>query len=182
MAEPYGVILADPPWTYTFATRKSELTGTGWHGDAGNHYPTMTLDAIKALPVADWAQPDAMCWLWAVNPMLPAAFDVMAGWGFTYKTTLTWAKTGKNGRPAFGMGYWLRGATEHVLIGTRGKVKPGVRNAVSWFAAERQEHSRKPDYVHDLIETYHPGPYLEMFARRPRAGWDSWGNEIGDAA
>ena len=179
---PYGVVVADPPWTYTFSTRTSEVAGTGWRGDAGNHYKTMTLDQIKALPVQDWASPDSVLWLWAVNPMLPAAFDVMQAWGYTYKTTLTWAKTGKNGKPAFGMGYWLRGSSEHVLLGVRGKVKPQVRNACSWFASPRMEHSRKPDHVLDLAERYSPGPYLEMFARRSRDGWDAWGDEIGDAA
>lgn len=174
----YGVVLVDPPWTYTSEGRPTEAPGAGWHGDASKHYPTMKLADIKALPVGEWAQADSMLWLWAVNSMLPQAIDVMSAWGFTYKTCLTWGKTTKAGMPAFGMGYWLRGATEHVLIGTRGKIKPGIRDARSLFLSERLEHSRKPDQVHELIERYHPGPYLEVFARRSRQGWSSWGNEL----
>ena len=178
----YGAILADPPWTYTFSTRTSEIAGTGWHGDVAHHYPTMTEKQLVELPVGDWAAPNSMLWLWAVNPILPKAFSLMSSWGFEYKTMLTWAKLGKNGKPAFGMGYWLRGSTEHVLIGVRGKITPQVRNVVSWFTAERLRHSEKPDYVHDLIESYTPGPYLELFARRPRPGWDCWGDQLEEDA
>lgn len=176
--EKYGAILADPPWTYTFATRATEKSGTGWHGGAANHYATMTRSDLQALPVGELAQEDSMLWLWVVNPLIGQGLELMEAWGFQYKTMLTWAKLGKNGRPAFGMGYWLRGASEHVLIGTKGKVKPQRRDVVSWFSAERMKHSQKPPYVHELIESYTTGPYLELFARGSRPGWDCWGNEL----
>src|SRR5690348_6289186 len=100
----FTTIVADPPWTYRFATRTSESAGTGWHGAAQRHYSTMTTAQIRQLPVADLADDNAVLWLWAVNPMITTAIDLADHWGFTYKGILTWAKTQKRhpDRPAFG--------------------------------------------------------------------------------
>lgn len=175
---PFGTIVVDPPWTYTHSTRTSEVSGTGWRGAAQRHYPTMTMDELRALPVAASAAPDSCCWVWAVNSQLQKGFDLLAAWGFTYKNMLTWAKTTGRGLPATGMGYWLRGATEHLLLGVRGKPTPRVRNAPTWFTAPVGRHSAKPDAAYSVIERVSPGPFLDVFARAPRAGWVVWGNEV----
>ena len=85
-AEQYGVIYADPPWSY-------QQKG---HGAACKHYPTMTPEEIKALPVANLAQENSVLFLWATFPNLPQALDVIEAWGFTYKTlALCWVKQNK---------------------------------------------------------------------------------------
>ncbi|MGH8580657.1 MAG: MT-A70 family methyltransferase [Gammaproteobacteria bacterium] len=105
---PFRTIVADPPWAYEL--RSEDLTHRG-----RPCYPSMSLAEIVALPVATFAHEDAMLWLWTTNTHLPAAFGVVESWGFTYKTTLTWAKDGP------GLGDWLRGQTEHCLLAVRGR-------------------------------------------------------------
>lgn len=182
----YRVILADPPWIYSYETRKSEIAGTGWHGAGERHYDTMKFDDIKQLDVAGVAADNAVLWLWCVNPLMPKAFELLLHWGFAYKGLLTWVKVTKSEplRPAIGNGYWLRGATEHLMLGVRGNIKPKVKNQPTWFMAPLAEHSRKPAEAYSIIERFSDGPYLEMFARPQnplfplRDGWDVWGNEI----
>lgn len=175
---PFACIAADPPWIYTHSTRKTEVPGTGWHGPGERHYPTMALNDIKNMPVASVTASDCICFVWTTNVMLRQGFDVLAAWGFDYRGMITWAKTDRAGRPFFGMGYWVRGATEHMIFGVRGKVKPLSKREVSYFTAPVREHSRKPDEAYSLIERLVPGPRLELFARRPREGWAVWGNEV----
>lgn len=185
-SERYSVILADPPWIYSYETRKSEIAGTGWHGAGERHYDTMKFEDIKALNVSNLASDNAVLWLWCVNPLIAKGFELMAHWGFTYKGLLTWVKVTKSLplRPAIGNGYWLRGATEHLMLGVRGNVKPKVKNQPTWFMAPPTEHSRKPMETYDIVERFSDGPYLELFARPRnslfpiREGWDVWGNEI----
>lgn len=174
----YGSIVVDPPWSFTFSTRKSEAGNNGWHGSTDRHYQTMKLDDLKQMPVADIASPDSVLWLWSVNALMDDAMVLMREWGYDYKNCLTWAKTNKSGAPAFGMGYWLRGASEHLLIGVRGKPKPLRRNVPTWFPAPIQRHSQKPDQAYDLIKSLSPGPHIDLFARAPRAGWTVWGDEV----
>lgn len=174
----YGTIMADPPWAFTFSTRKREDGLVGWRGSAGKHYPTMTEAAIRGLPVSELALPDSVLWLWACNSQMRQALRVMEAWGFEFKNVLTWAKVTKAGQPAIGMGYWLRGATEHLLLGVRGRPKPLVRNLPTWFSAPVGRHSEKPDEAYRMVELLSPGPRVELFARRLRNGWDRWGNEI----
>ena len=124
-----------------------------------------------------------MLFLWVVNSQLPRCLSVVEAWGFDYRGLITWAKTGKpggalDGRPHFGMGYWVRGATEHMVIGVKGKPKPQSRREVSWFAAPVGEHSVKPEEAYALVERLSSGPRLELFARRRRPGWEAWGNEV----
>lgn len=179
-AGPFRLIVADPPWRYSYSTRTSELDGTGWHGAQFKHYPTMTFAEIEALPVRDIAADNAVCALWIVNPLLPKCLKVLDAWGFDYRGTVTWAKTDKRTgtKPFFGNGYWVRGATEHLVFGVRGKVKPASRREVSWFAARVRKHSEKPAEPFDLFaRIVGGGPKLEMFARAPREGWITWGNE-----
>jgi N6-adenosine-specific RNA methylase IME4 len=157
------MILADPPWD----TRNQR----GCRG-ADRHYPLMTIAEISELPVAGLAAEDAHLWLWVTNADVFAQVAVMAAWGFSYRGCLTWIK------PRYGMGWYLRNQTEHVLLGVRGLAPMRFRGQGSWFYAPVQEHSRKPEERYAIIERCSPGPYLELFARRRRPGWDVWGNEV----
>lgn len=178
----YRVVYADPPWR--FATYSAK--GKGRSADA--HYDSMTLDEIKAMPVADWVAPDAVLLLWATDPLLPAALDVVRAWGFTYKTVgLYWAKLGKRASAeAFGpgdfftgLGFWTRANPEPCLLATRGKPKRRAFDVPKLLIAPRREHSRKPDQAYERIERLLEGPYLELFARASRPGWDAHGTEVG---
>jgi N6-adenosine-specific RNA methylase IME4 len=178
----YRVIYADPPWTFATYSRK----GKGRSPEA--HYDCMTLDDIKALPVADWAAEDCVLLLWTTDPLLEKAFDVIHAWGFTYKTVgFYWAKLHRGAPPLkfdrasffTGLGFWTRANPEPCLLATRGKPKRRSANVRKLVVSPRREHSRKPDEMYDHIEALCDGPYLEMFARGARPGWDSWGTEAG---
>lgn len=169
-----GTILADPPWH--FMTRSAKGEGRS----ASQHYTTNGIDEIKALPVAELAAENSILLMWMVDWCPAAALEVMAAWGFEHKTTaFTWAKQNKSGEEFFmGQGYWTRANPESCWLGTRGspmRLNADVRQLV---VAPIMEHSRKPDIFYDLIERLVGGPYLELYARRPRPGWISWGNEI----
>ncbi len=155
--------MADPPWDIP--------QNRGGRG-VDRHYPLMTLDRIAGLPVARMAADDAHMWLWTTNASMPEALELLQAWDFTFRSILTWIK------PRFGMGQYLRTQTEHVLLGTRGKAPMQFRAQGSWFYAPLQEHSHKPEEQYAIIERCSPGPYLELFARRPRPGWHVWGNEV----
>jgi len=135
----------------------------------------MSVEEIKALPVADLADPSgAHLYLWTTNRYLRDAFDVMAAWGFRYGQTVVWAK-----RP---IGSVLGGAfpanVEFILFGRRGVLAHKRRAKSAWWEWKRQRgHSMKPDAMLDLVEETSPGPYVELFARRARFGWDYWGDE-----
>ncbi len=172
---PYATILADPPWQFQNRTGKM----------APEHrrllrYPTLEVDEIAGLPVADIAAERSHLYLWVPNALLAEGLRVMAAWGFTYKSNLVWYKVRKDGGPdGRGVGFYFRNVTELVLFGVRGGMRtldPG-RRQVNLFSTQKREHSRKPDEIFDLIERCSPGPYLELFARFQRAGWDQWGNE-----
>ncbi|MBR9837053.1 MAG: DNA methyltransferase [Rhodobacteraceae bacterium] len=166
--------MADPPWR--FSTRSSKgVTRKG----AGGQYRTMSLADIIAMPVADIAAEDCLLWLWATNPMLPQAFEVMAGWGFTFKTAGHWAKTTRHGKLAFGTGYILRCAGEPFLIGTRGRPVT-TRSVRSVVMGPVREHSRKPEIAFKEAERLMPeARRIELFSREERPGWRSWGDETG---
>lgn len=171
----YSTILADPPWQFQNRTGKM----------APEHkrllrYPTMELKDIKALPIPSLAAANSHLYLWVPNALLQEGLDVMAAWGFTYKSNLVWYKIRKDGGPdGRGVGFYFRNVTEIVLFGVRGSVRtlqPG-RTQVNILSTQKREHSRKPDEIYDIIESCSPGPYLELFARFQREGWDQWGNE-----
>ena len=176
----YGAILADPRWAFELRSEKGEEKAPQ------AHYGCMDLDAIKALPVSHLAGGDCLLIMWATAPMLPQAIDTMAAWGFRFVSAGAWAKQSKTGQKwAFGTGYVMRSAAEFFLVGATGSptyLSRAIRNLI---VAPIREHSRKPDDMHLMIETLVAGPYLELFARSRRAGWDAWGNEttkFGDAA
>lgn len=158
----YKTIIADPPW---------ELDQRGNYG-AINHYSLLSLDKIKAMPVADLAQPNAHLYLWVTNGVLPYGFEVLKAWGFEFRSIYTWVK------PRLGLGNYMRNATEHVLFATRGKAPVLFKGQPTWGFFPLQEHSHKPEEFHRLVERLSPGPYLELFARRRQPGWDIWGNEV----
>jgi len=160
----YRTIVADPPWPY-------EGMSAPWRSAVTAHYDLMSLADIKALPVADMAEDASHLYLWAVLPQMRQAFDVMGAWGFTPSTMVTWCKPG----PGLGAGW--RGNTEHLLVGRRGNLRFDGVGRGTWFQASRLTHSRKPELFLDLIEEMSPAPRLELFARRNRLGWDTWGNE-----
>jgi N6-adenosine-specific RNA methylase IME4 len=170
----YGVITADPPWS--FAT----WSKAGQGKSASQHYAVMGLDAIKALPLADLAAPDCLLLLWATQAQLHQAFAVMQCWGFEFKSSGAWAKQSPTSASwAFGTGYLLRSAAEFFLIGTRGRPKPESRSERNLIVAPVREHSRKPDQAYEMLERMFPAKRrCELFARFSRPGWDQWGQEI----
>ena len=181
MLKKYNVILTDPPWHYR----------NRGNGHAGNHYPMMKTEEICRLRVRDLAADNCILAMWATWPCMRDAFQVIDAWGFSYVTGFPWIKITKPLRvdffgdirntPTYGTGHWVRGATEAILISTLGDVSPpaGAGNTLG-LISERLEHSRKPDSIYDYLEKFE-GPYLEMFARRLRYGWDQWGDQAPDA-
>ncbi len=171
----FATILADPPWR--FANRTGKVAPEHRRLD---RYSTMSLDAVKALPVADAAAKNAHLYLWVPNALLPDGLDVMSAWGFRYVSNIIWAKRRKDGGPdGRGVGFYFRNVTEILLFGVRGSLRtlgPG-RSQVNMIETRKREHSRKPDEQYELIEACSPGPYLEMFARHPNPGWVGWGDE-----
>lgn len=158
----FDIILADPPWEYDINTR----------GSPDDHYQVMQDQNIAEMKVP--AADDAILFLWATAPKLQEALDVMEAWGFEYKTHGIWIKD------KIGTGYYFRGQHELLLVGRKGNI-PAPQEATrppSIFHAERGQHSKKPELVHDLIEQMYPNrKYLEMFARSERKGWEAWGIE-----
>jgi N6-adenosine-specific RNA methylase IME4 len=138
------------------------------------HYETMTLESIMALnvPIAE----DAILFLWATNPKLKEALQIMESWGFEYKTNLVWVKE------RFGTGYYVRGQHELLLIGRKGNITvPNEEDRPSSvLQVPAREHSHKPDEVYNLIEKMYPNnSKLELFARgQQRQGWTKWGAEV----
>jgi N6-adenosine-specific RNA methylase IME4 len=166
----YAVLYADPPWHFELYNEES-----GIERAAGNHYPTMSLDEICAMPILNLATPDAALFMWTTGPHLRESFDVLASWGFEYKTHIVWVKD------KIGLGYFVRNQHELLLVATRGDMpSPSPANRPpSVIHAPRREHSRKPDAAYEMIERMYPSlPKIELFARHERPGWAAWGNEI----
>jgi N6-adenosine-specific RNA methylase IME4 len=199
MSKRYRTIVADPPWpmpatgkttrgetdsrgTYT-AKSGRVVDGTWWGRHRGGSvrlpYTTMTLDEIRALPVGGLAESDAHLYLWTTNRFLWDARAIAESWGFTFSTLLTWCKTPMG--IGFGGAYTL--TSEFVLFCRRGSLAPQRRHDSTWMQWSRPyenghiAHSAKPDAFIDLVEQVSPGPYVELFARRARFGWEYWGDE-----
>jgi N6-adenosine-specific RNA methylase IME4 len=173
----YKTILADPPWQFQNRTGKI----------APEHkrlmrYPTMTLKEIMELPVSMLAADPCHLYLWCPNALLPDGLKVMDSWGFQYKSYILWHKVRRDGgSDGRGVGFYFRNVTELLLFGVRGKngkrTLAPARRQVNYIASRKREHSRKPDEAFHIIETCSSEPRLELFARFPRLGWDTWGNE-----
>jgi N6-adenosine-specific RNA methylase IME4 len=186
MSGKYRTIVADPPWEYPegFASghgrtvKKGKETYSGKVQTEALPYPSMTLGEIAALPVADMAAPYCRLFLWTTNRFLPFSFEIANEWGFTYRQTLVWHKTDAN-LPA----HVAPNSAEFLLVATKGSpprletMPSAVIAATRYGGPGVKSHSRKPESFLDYIEQVSPGPYVELFARRARFGWDYWGNE-----
>ncbi len=183
----YGAILADPPWGFNLYGWTGNSPGMGLPSRKKDpHYNVMDEDTIAALPVGALASGDCVLCIWITWPTLEWALRIIDKWGFTYKTcAFAWIKANASQiemfrediDPFVGLGFWTRSNSEVCLLATRGKPKrlnADVRQAI---IAPRREHSRKPDGIHERIERLVAGPYVELFARQRRPGWDCWGNQ-----
>lgn len=171
----YGTMLADPPWQ--FANRTGKVAP---EHKRLNRYNTLSLQEIRKLPVQAVAAPSSHLYLWVPNALLKEGLTIMEAWGFQYKTNIIWHKIRKDGGPdGRGVGFYFRNTTEIILFGIRGHLRtlaPG-RRQVNIIKTMKREHSRKPDELYSIIEACSPGPYLELFARGKRDGWNQWGDE-----
>jgi len=184
----YATIAMDPPWLERGAGKIKR--------GADRHYPLL---ATQDMPLV-LAKSGVFCpaehghlYMWVTNNYLPDGIWLMQQLGFDYKTNIGWAKT------RAGLGQYFRGQHELILFGTRGRgtdesVYSGRRDVVSWWHPDTTEesyveaehvvedgkrvHSAKPEIFYELIESRSKGPYLEMFARQQRVGWDAWGSEL----
>jgi len=174
----YKTILADPPWRFLNRTGKMAPEHKRL-----SRYTTLTVQEIKEIPVSMVAADNSHLYLWIPNALLYEGLQVMEAWGFIYKTNLIWHKIRKDGGPdGRGVGFYFRNTTEMILFGVRGRMrtlKPG-RTQVNIIKSRKREHSKKPDELYEIIEKCSPPPYLELFARGTRDGWDQWGNEVID--
>lgn len=178
---PFDVVLADPAWSYR---QWSETK----HGAASAVYGTMTTPDICAIPVKEWLAEDAALFMWGTWPKLPDVIQVMAAWGCEYVTGFPWVKVYEGGCAYRGIGFWSQAVTEYLLIGKKGEPRRSKGTPIMGLLvgedrvlySERTPHSRKPEAVHGWIERLFPeGRLLELFARRPRAGWTTWGGDLG---
>lgn len=157
----YHTIVIDPPWQYD----------VNLLGRTRPEYAVMGIEQLEDLPVGEWAADDfCHLYLWVTNAMIPKAAHLMEAWGFDYKTMLTWVK------PHIGLGSYFRNTTEHILFGVRGSKSTRIKRVPTHFEAPRGEHSEKPDLIYDTIVLASFPPYLDVFARRQREGWQVWGN------
>lgn len=179
MNKKYGVILADPPWSYDVNRR----------GGAANHYSTMSIDDICNMQVSEKANADCVLLMWCTWPMLKKGLRVMESWGFEYVTGMPWIKVSTihkdlfNGeiwvKPRWGTGFWFRGASEFVMVGRIGNPRKPAAPPVG-LLSNTTLHSKKVNNMHEYAQML-DGPYLELFARRTMPGWDVFGNEVKDS-
>jgi N6-adenosine-specific RNA methylase IME4 len=171
----YKCIVSDPAWQY-----RSKKTGGSMTSGAAQKYATLSLDELSDLPVKEIAAKDAVLFLWITTPLKEDIFTsgLIKKWGFSYKTSLYWIKNDDK----LGLGYWWRGTVEEVAFCVRGKVTAFREPTTNIFFAPKRGHSEKPpafwDKIEPTIERWWLNPKLEMFARTPRAGWDSFGLEV----
>lgn len=189
----YKTITADPPWSYGDNLPGDEIRGSE------SHYNTMNWEDVANMGhiIDNISADESHLYLWSTHSHLREAFNVMNGWGFDYKTILTWSKTtngtdpgeaphnwdeAKDIKPRMGMGYhYYRANTEFLLFGTKGNKQCDKNNIFDIFFAPRTEHSSKPELAYDIIEEQSEGPALELFARERKdrdLDWSYWGDEI----
>lgn len=167
----FTVIYADPPWDYN---DKQGGTISESYGAAEKHYPSMSLEELKALGVPGLSAPDCVLFLWSTCPLLEQALELARAWGFKYKAQFVWDKIKHN------MGHYNSVRHELLLICTRGSAVPEKAKLFdSVQSIERKAHSAKPEEFREIIETLYPsGRKVELFRRgaAPK-GWSVWGNE-----
>lgn len=186
----YGAIVADPPWHFRARTALQVGNWTS-RRDVEKHYAVMGLEDIKAMPLKDLAAKDAHLFIWTTGPCLRQTFEVIEAWGFRYSAVaFTWVKLKRSHNAMqlrvtptqesdlhVGLGLTTRKNAEFCLLARRGNARREAKNVREIILSPVREHSRKPDEAYARVQRYCAGPYLELFARQPRAGWESWGNE-----
>jgi N6-adenosine-specific RNA methylase IME4 len=190
LSRKYATIIADPPWEYDAPgqfgctldhrpNRDRTLNRLG--AGSASRYGALSLDALMAMNVIAVAEDNAHLYLWTTNAFLEQAYPLARAWGFEPKTIITWTKVQPDGKPSMKMGYYYRGATEHCLFCVRGRLRLKGPAHPTAILEPRTPHSVKPAYFFRMVEEQSPGPYLELFARDVRLGWDKWGNQIPNA-
>jgi N6-adenosine-specific RNA methylase IME4 len=170
----FSTILADPPWP--------ESDGGKCKRGADKHYELMKVGDIISLPVGTITASNAHLWLWTTNNYLEPALRAMSAWGFRYVTNVVWGKF-KDDKVQVGLGQYFRGSHELLLFGVRGKLPSqaprgtGARLISTLQLHPRSTHNAKPEEFYTLIETVSPGARVELFARKPRHGWTSVGDD-----
>lgn len=160
----FRVIYADPPW---------QFDNEGFEQSAEQQYPTMPVKTICDMKIREKVGEKAVLFLWVTNAFLEEGLKVCKEWGFEYKTNMIWIK---DKGPT--IGWFTQSRHEMLFIATKGEGVHPKEKLNSWFEAPVTKHSKKPEKVYDMIERMYEGPYLELFARNKRKGWQSWGNEI----
>jgi len=182
----YQTIVADPPWPYENVEGprsapnhrpNSWNTPTGCVGSA-IRYGALSMQDLKKMAVEEKAEVNCHLYLWTTNSFLVEAHELARAWGFKPKTLITWGKVKSDGTPSMKTGYYFRGATEHILFCVRGSMRLSGAACPTLFLSPRLPHSVKPEWFYRMVEQQSQGPYLELFARTMRLGWDSWGNEV----
>ena len=167
----YRVIYADPPWDYGEHAQhgKKEQKTT-----LASHYASMSDEELCSLPINDLTLNDAVLFIWVTSPLLERVFKIISAWGFQYKTSMIWDKVKHN------VGYYVSVRHEFLLICTKGSCLPKSKKLFdSVQTIERSDiHSEKPMKFYQIIEEMYSPPYIELFARKERKGWKSWGNAI----
>ena len=179
----YRTIVADPPWAYDEGWPAASTSPLSAFNRAGVPeqtnarsplpYRSLSVDEIAALPVQPLALDDAHLFLWITNRYVLSGYSIVHSWGFRESQLLTWCKTPRG----IGPGGLFASASEFVIYARRGKPEYVKRQDRNWWSWPRSGHSNKPEAFLDVVESSCPGPYLELFARRQRLGWDTWGNE-----
>lgn len=164
----YSTILMDPPWTYNNRAK----------GSADRKYDLMSLNDLKTLNIQKLAKNDCVLFMWATFPLLPEAIELIKSYNFTYKSGLSWHKKTSKGKDYFGNGYIFRSAAELLLVAYKGHPKPKNKSTRNSLEAVCTGHSIKPQQSYKLIENLFDGPYVELFSRLNREGWDCIGNEV----
>jgi len=170
----YQIIYVDPPWRFK---NYNDDTATRW---VGKHYSLMSFEDICNIPIKTISGDNCILFLWATFPTLQQAFKLIERWGFTYKTVaFVWIKTNHNKSIFMGMGYWTRSNSEICLLATKGHPKRVNANVSQVVISKREEHSKKPDIIRNMIVTLVGNlPRIELFARQKIEGWDTWGLEV----
>jgi len=168
----YQIIYADPPWRYN---------DKNCNGACAKHYSTLSIQDICELQISEISDDNSVLFIWITYPMLKEGLDVIASWGFSYKTiAFQWIKLNKkNGLPFFGLGRWTRGNTEACFLATKGKPTRINKSIFQIVQSPIEKHSKKPDIIREqIINLMGDLPRIELFAREKKEGWDAWGNEI----
>jgi N6-adenosine-specific RNA methylase IME4 len=171
----YRTIVADPPWPIEMGP-----TLTQKRVKPALEYPTMSIEELAGLPIGLWATDRAHLYLWTTSSMLDHAIRLSRVWGFKYSTVITWIKRRPVNDGWMGLGRYYRSTTEHVVFAVRGGLDVLNKDQPNFFFAPRGAHSEKPAAFYDMVQHMSHPPYLDVFARKQRFGWDTWGDEAFD--